>query len=71
MAETKKIENMTDAEYELARLRAWCKLNPQKAAERIRDYEMLLEELIDIEGPQPGTHEWFNKVKATMAKHSA
>jgi len=28
----------------------------------------LLQELIDIEGPQPGTAEWANKVRAAIAK---
>lgn len=28
----------------------------------------LLKELIDIEGPQPGTASWANKVAATLEK---
>ena len=28
----------------------------------------LLKELIDIEGPQPGTYKWFEKVVAALEK---
>ncbi len=32
------------------------------------DMLALLRELIDIEGPQPGTSDWANKVKGAIAK---
>ena len=39
-------------------------------ADRILDLEALLWELIDIEGPQPGTTVWANKVRTALAQSS-
>lgn len=33
-----------------------------------REMIALLKELIDIEGPQPGTATWANKVEAVLSK---
>lgn len=35
------------------------------------DMLALLRELIDIEGPQPGTSDWANKVRAAISKAEA
>lgn len=36
-----------------------------------RELIALLTELIDIEGPQPGTAKWATKVRAALAKAGA
>lgn len=48
------------------------------AQDAIEKYELMraaapellavLQELLDIEGPQPGTHEWATKARAAVAK---
>jgi hypothetical protein len=40
----------------------------EKLRARITELEKLLQELIDIEGPQPGHIMWATKVKAALAK---
>lgn len=38
----------------------------REAADEIERLRALLQELIDIEGPQPGTNEWANKVRRAL-----
>ena len=43
-------------------------LTPRQLADQRAELLGLLQELIDIEGPQPGTAEWASKVRAAIAK---
>jgi len=38
----------------------------REAADEIEQLRALLSELIDIEGPQPGTNEWAHKVRRAL-----